>query len=55
MLAAALGLVVLVSEAHARPVELTGKNLIAPSKPRCLLKTWELVDEMVDVFQKLSG
>jgi hypothetical protein len=35
---------------------LGSENLaIAGNKPRGFMKKWELVDEMVDVFQKLSG
>jgi hypothetical protein len=55
MLGAALGLVVLLSKAQARPIDLSTKNAIAGNKPRGFMKKWELVDEMVDVFQKLSG
>jgi hypothetical protein len=55
MLGAAVGLVVLVSEVQVKPFGLTHKNAIAGGKPRRLLKTWELLDEMVNVFQKLSG
>jgi len=55
MLGAALGLVVLLSKAQARPIDLSTENAIAGNKPRGFMKKWELVDEMVDVFQKLSG
>jgi hypothetical protein len=50
MLEAAVGLVVLVSEAQVKPFELTHKNAIAGDKPRGFIKAWELLDEMVDVF-----
>jgi hypothetical protein len=54
-LGAALGLVFLVSKAQVRRIDLSSKNVIAGNKPRGFMKKWELVDEMVDVFQKLSG
>jgi len=38
MLGAALGLVVLVSKAHVRPIDLSIKNAIAGNKPRGFMK-----------------
>jgi hypothetical protein len=55
MLGAAVGLVALVSKDHARPIDLSAKNSIVGDKPWWLLKVWELLHEMVDVFWKLSA